>query len=123
MGAFGKCNGGGRRRAARESFPCSVVYRTLLSCHHALLTDISSSGARLSGDALPHEGEDLVLTLEGSPVFGTVAWWTPEDCGIAFDEPLSPTILAAIKQRLSTARNLGPQLLAALDDWQCGVAR
>ena len=72
--SFGKCQGGGRRRAARGKYPCIVTYRTLLRFDSAFLIDVSKTGARLRGETLPGVGEDLVLNIEGQSTFATVAW-------------------------------------------------
>lgn len=123
MSAFGKCNGGGRRRAARGEFSCIVNYRTLLRTDKALLVDVSSNGARLEGQDLPRVGEDLVLNIDGRSIFATVAWSDEDHCGVNFDDPLPVAILAAIADKVNRSRGLSPQLMAALDDWQGGVAR
>ena len=121
--SFGKCQGGGRRRAARGKFPCIISYRTLLRSASAFLIDVSRTGARLRGEALPGAGEDLVLNIEGHTTFASVAWSDGANCGLDFDGPLPSATLAAIEAKVSRARGLSPQQIAALDDWQGGIAR
>ena len=121
--SFGKCQGGGRRRAARGKYPCIVTYRTLLRFDSAFLIDVSKTGARLRGETLPGVGEDLVLNIEGQSTFATVAWSDHSHCGLDFDDPLPPATLAAIEAKVTRSRGLSPQQIAALDDWQGGIAR
>lgn len=123
MSTFGKCQGGGRRRSTRGKFACIVVYRTLLRSDSAFLVDVSRTGARLRGKLLPHEGEDLVINIEGSSTFATVAWSDGANCGLNFDAPLPAGVLSAIEKKVTRARGLSPQTMAAFDDWQGGVAR
>src|SRR5215217_4352080 len=113
MSNFGKCQGGGRRRAARGKFPCLVVYRTLLRSDSAFLIDVSQTGARLRGEALPGVDEDLVLNIEGQTAFATVAWSDGRNCGLDFDDPLPQATLSAIERKVARARGLSPQQIAA----------
>lgn len=121
--SFGKCQGGGRRRAARGKFPCVIVYRTLLRAGSAFLIDVSRTGARLRGEALPSVGEDLVVNIEGQTIFATVAWSDGANCGLDFDDPLPPATLSAVAEKVTRSRGLSPQQMAAMDDWQGGIAR
>ena len=123
MTAFGKCKGGGRRRAPREFLPLIAVFTTRTRSHHALLIDVSSTGARLRGDDLPQDGEDLMLNVEGVISYGTVAWSRLGFCGIAFDCPLPPGCLQKLEQKVSRARGLPPEIAAAMEDWTLGIAR
>ena len=123
MSVFGKCQGGGRRGAPRGNYPCIIVYRTLLRSDSAVLIDVSSTGARLRGERLPGQGEDLVVNIEGNSTFATVAWSDDGQCGLTFDAPLPAAVLAAIEKKVTRARGLPPQMIAALDDWQGGIAR
>jgi hypothetical protein len=123
MTTFGKRNGGGRRRAHRETLPLVAVFTTRTRSHHGVLVDLSSTGARLRGTDLPEMGEDLMLSIEGVLTYGTVAWSRLGYCGIAFDGPLPAGTMQMLEQRAAEARGLPPEMKAALDDWTLGLAR
>ena len=123
MSAFGKCKGGGRRRAHREHLPLIAIFTTRTRSHHAMLVEVSTTGLRLRGDDLPAEGEDLMVTIEGVTSYGVVAWSRLGFCGIAFDSPLPAGSLQFLEQKVTRARGLPPELVAAMEDWNLGVAR
>jgi hypothetical protein len=70
MTTFGKRQGGGRRRAAREPVPLVAILTGRSHSHEAVLTDLSTTGARLRCHELPYVGEDLVLNVEGLAAYG-----------------------------------------------------
>ena len=124
MGTFGKCNGGGRRSAARSAAPLIVVFTTRTQHHSAELADVSSSGARLRGADLPPMGEDLVLAIdEGIKAFGKVVWCDHGECGIEFDEPISAASESLLRQKVCLARGLPPDMKVAFDNWVLGCGR
>lgn len=123
MVAFGKCKGGGRRSAPRSSAPLIAIVTTLTASHSAVLLDVSATGARLQGPDLPQTGEDLFVSIERVVAFGTVVWAKESVRGIAFDEPLNPRDEQQLRQRVSQAHGLPPEIKAAFDDWVLGVAR
>ena len=123
MTAFGKCNGGGRRRAARAPLPLIAVFTTLSRSHEAVVVDLSSTGARLRSDDLPDSGEEVLLSIEQVRAFGTIAWSHDGECGVNFDPPLEARDLRLLRHRAGDLRGLMPELQAALDDWTMGLAR
>ena len=123
MSAFGKCKGGGRRRAARQQLPLTVVSRTRTRTQHGVLVDLSGTGARLRGSDLPQANEDVFLSIEGIHAYGVVIWSRLGFCGIAFDSPLPPGSMQALQQKVAKARGLPPEIMAAMEDWELGVAR
>jgi PilZ domain len=90
MQKFGKKEGGGRRRAAREEAPLTAVITTLTCSHSALVVDVSCTGARLRGDELPSKGQEMILSVEKLRTFGIVVWSRRGECGVRFDPPLEP---------------------------------
>jgi hypothetical protein len=88
MSSFGRCEGGGRRATARESAPLIAVFTTRTRSRAAILVDISPAGARLRGDFLPSEGEEIILTVERLHTFATVTWSLGDECGMTFDPPV-----------------------------------
>ena len=123
MGTFGKCKGGGRRSAARTTAPLLALVTTLKDSHSAALVDVSSTGARLRGTGLPHEGEALFISVEHMITFGTVAWAHDGELGVAFDRPLDSDDEQYLRQKVALTAGLPPDMKAALDDWMLGAAR
>lgn len=123
MTVFGKCSGGGRRSAPRETAPLLALISTLTHSHGATLVDLSSTGVRLSGEELPDVGEELILSIENIRTFGCIAWKQDGQCGIAFDEPLPPGEVESIRAKAASSRGFSPEMRAAFDDWSLGLAR
>jgi hypothetical protein len=121
--SFGKSKGGGRRLAKREAAPVLVSYTTLAGNCSAVLIDVSRTGARLRGDALPAAGDELVLTMDRMRTFATVAWATDGECGVAFDMALPPDEIHRLKQSVAAAAMWAPEFRAAYEDWRVGAAR
>lgn len=123
MGSFGKCNGGGRRSAPRRPAPLLAMLTTLTGSHEAHLIDISQTGARLSGNDLPNENDELVIALGPVRAFGCVAWKHDCECGIAFDGPVPAIDVERVRHKANTSAGLTPDERAALEDWTVGLAR
>ncbi len=100
-----------------------AVVRTLSKTHSAILIDISRTGARLRGDRLPDEGQELILSVENLRSFGSVAWKRHGECGVAFDESLPALEVEVIRHKASAAAGFSPELRAAFDAWTLGSAR
>ena len=125
MQIFGKKIGGGRRTAARERLPLPAVISTSENSVVAELVDLSRTCARLRGEHLPPAGATLSLRLECVRAFGTVAWSTELECGVAFDSELSRFELNRLRREVTVAAviwNSVDERLAARD-WRYGVAR
>jgi len=123
MSVFGKRNGGGRRRAQREAAPSIAVFTTVTKSHPAVLVDISATGARLRTTDLPQFGEELMVNVESVRAFGCVAWVRGDQFGVAFDDALQPADVHKLRCRLSRSPGLPPEMSAAMDDWNTGLAR
>jgi hypothetical protein len=125
MPSFGKAKGGGHRAATRTAVPLPVLVRTIASCRPAALVDISEGGARLKGRDLPPVGEVLDLTVETLRVFGIVVWSSANECGIAFDAPISSFELSGLRRRagLPCLSKLTVDERVGLDQWLHGVSR
>jgi hypothetical protein len=123
MGSFGKCGGGGRRSASRQSAPLIALLSGLTRTHSAILVDLSQTGARVRGDDLPCEGEELIIAVEGFRSFASVSWNHDGECGLAFEAPLPNDDFAALCGKASKSRGLSPEDRAAFDDWTVGLAR
>lgn len=125
MRAFGKSNGGGRRGAQRCFAPLPAVVMTITSTRRATMLDISCTGARLKGSQLPPPGAVAELKIEAIRVFGTVAWSANSECGIAFDEPLTPFEIEGLRRRagLPSLASLTVDERLAVENWLLGVSR
>jgi len=100
-----------------------AIFTTTTRSHGATLKDISRTGARLHGSDLPQKGADFILTVEGVRVFGSVVWSKDGECGVAFDGPLPTADFELLRYKVAAARGLSPDLRAAQEDWELGVAR
>lgn len=122
MSTFGKCEGGGRRSAARTAAPLIGLITTLNETRSAVFVDVSSTGVRLRGKNLPPKWADLFVNVEGVVGFGTVQWEDGDERGIAFDTPLHPDDEQLLQRKIGEARGMPPEIKAAFDDWTQGVA-
>jgi hypothetical protein len=66
-----------------------------------LVTDISTTGCRIRGVALPEVGCEVLLKSTDADFFGTVKWADDAERGIAFDQPIDPEMLQKLKQEES----------------------
>ena len=123
MTVFGKRNGGGRRSASRSAGPLIAVFTTLKGSNSAVLADISATGARLRGARLPDMGEELLLSIDAVRAFGSVIWSEADECGIAFDHPLTADEEKLLRQKVAETHGLPPDIKAAYDSWVVGCAR
>lgn len=125
MRSFGKKIGGGRRGASREPMSLPATMSTIETNFTAKLSDLSRTGARLTGERLPGVGKPVVLRIDCVKVFGTVAWASRDQCGVNFDEPLTHFETARLRREVKLAmltwRNIDEKL--AVDDWANGLAR
>jgi hypothetical protein len=73
-----------------------------------VLTNLSSTGAKLRGRELPSWGEVIVVQFAGSvDEFGKVVWKEQNECGITFDAPLSSKAVDRLKRHGDLAVVLG----------------
>lgn len=121
--AFGRCEGGGRRSAAREAAPLIAVCSSVTESHSATMIDVSSSGARLHCRIVPRKGQELVVATEGVRAFGRVIWCRHEQFGVAFDSPLDAEDVEFLRRRVANSAGFTPEMKAALDEWTLGAAR
>jgi hypothetical protein len=91
--AFGKREGGGRRKEQRHAANLPAMCMTVSQTIPAVLVDVSSWGARLRCSSPPHFGAELSL---GFAQIRAVAWVDGSDFGAHFDAPLSATDLRSV---------------------------
>jgi hypothetical protein len=123
MSVFGKRNGGGRRRARRESAPTVAVFTTVTQSHGAVMVDLSATGARLRSAEMPEAGEELMLCVESIRAIGYVAWVRDHQFGVSFDDPIALGEVQQLRGRLIRSAGLAPETSAAMEDWNTGMAR
>lgn len=123
MSTFGKCRGGGRRSMDRVPAPLVAVYTTVTQTHRVSLVDVSTTGAKLAGDFLPKQGEEMFVSFGALRAFGEVVWSACGQFGVVFDPPLSPSDVQVLQTRGAQGLGLSPEMKAALDVWMAGAAR
>jgi hypothetical protein len=123
MSEFGRCGGGGRRRAAREPAPLVAVLTTVTRANRATIIDISTKGVRLRGPYPPGCGEEIMVSIEALRVFGHVAWCRGDDFGVEFDDPLDEDDVGVIRDKAGETLGLGADMKLALDIWMGGAPR
>ena len=99
---FGRRTDGptGRRRAVRERLSLPVSLYSVDQSRVALLADISQSGCRLQGMALPAVGQDVLLKAADVELFGRIVWKDGAERGVMFDEPITEADLKHLRQVL-----------------------
>ena len=124
MKVFGKRTGGGRRSADRRVTPLPCLATTVGSARGATLQDVSSTGARLCGTALPKVNEQLVLKVGAVEAFAVVRWAEAGQCGIAFEKPLSTEAIASLEREAEEIRlmRLTPDQSMAMQQWVLAIS-
>ena len=97
----------GRRRASRERMQLPVSLFSVDQSRVALLTDLSHSGCRLQGMALPEVGQDVLLKTADVELFGRIVWKGDGQRGVEFDQLIGDTALDQLRDAL--ARELGQE--------------
>jgi hypothetical protein len=125
MRMFGKCKGGGRRRAAREVLPMAALVNTLEKTWITVLLDVSATGARLRGFDLPAAGEEIVVKMDCVRAFGIVAWCEHEECGVHFDPPLPVFEVDRLRRdvKVATLTSNATEEQVAIEAWATGRTR
>ena len=100
MTEFGKASGGGRRAAPRTQVPLIVGLSTSTDTQSATLTEISRTGAKLSGVTRIAQGQELEFRAGTVRAICEVIWSEGSECAIAFDIPIA---IAEVKRLRSLA--------------------
>ena len=115
---------GGRRRASRGSVLLPASVQTIGTYQTIELINISATGAKLRGSALPDEGKVILLRAGPFDLFGEIVWRRRDLCGIHFDEPLVDGDLDRIRRDGKVASiGMSPAEKEAAEDWVTGKAR
>jgi len=124
MEKFGKRVDGidGRRAAERQTVSMPASMFSLEHSRVVIVEDISTTGAKLTGDDLPRLGEDVWIKAGPVDAFGTVVWADEFVCGVTFEQPLSAVEDDFIRAeaRMMSLTNLTSAERAALADWRNG---
>lgn len=88
----------GRRKALRERVMLAGSAHSVGASRSVVVTDVSSQGAKLLGRQLPKASDQVVVKVGRVELFATVAWAAGEECGIAFEDPLTPRMAAHLKR-------------------------
>ena len=84
-----------RAPRAQVSLPASVV--TMNAYQYPELADISQTGAKVRGSPLPPRGTVALLRAGELEVLCRVVWVKGEDCGLRFEEAVSPRLLKQLQ--------------------------
>jgi hypothetical protein len=106
---FGKRIDGptGRRRLKREEVVLAASAQTLRATRPVVVTDVSAAGAKLLGRGLTTLDPDLLISVGGVELFAKLAWTIHDECGVTFEEPLSPDAIEHIKREGRWAHVMG----------------
>jgi hypothetical protein len=72
-----------------------------------VVTDVSARGAKLEGRELNTLDAEVLLLVGNVDLFASIAWATRAECGITFEEPLSPAMVSHIKREGRWAKVMG----------------
>lgn len=123
MTAFGNKLGGGRRSSDRNAAPLAAMFTTVAQSHAIFLVDLSCTGARLRGEFLPAQDEELILGVGRLRAFATVVWAERGQCGVEFDLPLAQADVVQVRCQADSQGRRPAELADALEDWTSGFAR
>jgi hypothetical protein len=108
MKTFGKrVDGAGRRKSLREEVLLAGSARTVGSSRSVVVTDVSTKGAKLLGRELPRKSANVLVSVGNVDLFATVAWSGGDECGIAFETPLTPELTEHLKLEGRWAKVMG----------------
>lgn len=87
MSVFGNRLDGpaGRRRSAREKVVLLGTAISIERTRSVVIEDLSPTGAKICGRALPPLGQEVLIRAECLRLFGRVAWVHRNSCGIRLE--------------------------------------
>jgi hypothetical protein len=98
-----------RREAEREDVMLAASALALTRSRGVVISDLSPSGAGITGRDLPAAGDDVFMVVGSSDEMARVVWQSGDKCGISFDEPLAPENIARMKREAPWASVTGWQ--------------
>jgi hypothetical protein len=109
MPSFGRRVDGpaGRRRTIREEVVLAASAQSLRSSRPVVVSDVSPTGAKLVGRNLVSLDPEVLISVGEIGVFANVAWVVRDECGVTFDEPLTPDMMEVVKREGGWAKVMG----------------
>lgn len=116
---------GGRRSAARAPVLLRAAMHTVRHSRGTTLLDVSRTGAQMQMPVPLGVGQDLLLKVPPTEVFGTIVWVDGDMCGIAFENPLDDEEWKALcaKGKLILIHGLSMDEQLGAEDWKTNLAR
>jgi hypothetical protein len=84
-------------RAQRVPVALAAKVVTLNTYHFPEVADISQTGAKVIGSAFPPVGATALLRVKSFEVLCRVVRIAGEECGLRFEEPVSPRVLKELQ--------------------------
>lgn len=127
MTNFGKRADGpsGRRGAERAPVLLRAAMHTTRDSRGTTLLDVSRTGAQMKMPMPLGIGQDLLLRVPPTEVFGTIVWIDGDMCGIEFDHPLDDQEwkLLCAKGKVVMIHGLTIDEQLGAEDWKTNLAR
>lgn len=98
-----------RRKSKRDPLGIQVSLHSITQSRVALLLDVSTTGARISGQDLPAVGKDVLLKVAGVELFGGIVRATGKEAAMAFDRPIGQRELDRLRSVMSEAVPEAPE--------------
>jgi hypothetical protein len=89
----------GRRGSQRKPVVLAASAWAISGSRSVLISDISSSGVRLRGRDLPAAAEEVLVTIGPLELFAKVSWCDHDECGLAFENALTPDIITQMQKQ------------------------
>src|SRR4051812_5694084 len=97
MTSFGNCPPRGRRAVPRTQAPLIVELSVGPTRHSATLSEISRTGAKLSGIGCLAAGQELEFRVGNMQALAAVVWSEGSECAIAFDIPIAVAEVSSLR--------------------------
>jgi len=90
-----------RRREKRSALGVAVSLFSVTQSRVVLMLDVSTGGARISGQSLPETGKDILLKIADTELFGRVIRSGEGEAAIKFEQPIDDAVLDELRQAVS----------------------
>ena len=111
-----------RYRRAPVLLPASIV--TMSAYQYLEVMNLSATGAKLRGTMMPAVSMSALFRLDKFQVLCKIVWATEDLCGVRFDEPIPPYLLAHFGKvgNIAQIGMLTPDEKQAAEEWTNGNA-
>jgi len=96
-----------RREVEREDVMLAGSALALMRSRAVVISDLSASGAGITGRDLPAAGDDVFMVVGSCDEMARVVWRAGDKCGITFDEPLALENITRMKREAPWASVTG----------------